>query len=100
MKVISGFALPVITRDTQGLVNLQTKIVFQNIFRRLGGLMAEKRKWLVTKVTVTTRTKEVRADKATLASSKAKKQGKWLVTEDDVAYHVEEIDGREPAGFK
>ncbi len=61
--------------------------------------MAE-RKWLVTKVTVTTRTKEVRAGKATLASSKAKKRGRWSITEDDVAYHVEEIDGRAPAGFK
>lgn len=57
-------------------------------------------KWLVTKVTVITQTKEVRADKANLASSKARKQGKWVITEDDVAYHVEEIDGREPAGFK
>ena len=48
--------------------------------------MAEKRKWLVTKVTVTIQTKEVRAEKATSASSRAKKQGKWTVTEDDVAY--------------
>ena len=58
------------------------------------------RKWLVTKVTVVTQTKEVRAPKATMASSKAKKRGQWVVTEDDVAYHVEEIDGRDPAGFK